>query len=158
MIIASRFADIEDLDELIPMYRALEEEQTALRRLWPLADGLAEPIDAAFKTILEDQESLLVIGMIDDVPLGFAWGRAEDLLPQAEGTRVGVVRLIFTDQGARGVGVGHEMVTLLMESYRERGITLFDARVSPGHRLAKNFFEAHGFSARLIVMNHDPDR
>ena len=34
----------------------------------------------------------------------------------------------------------------------------FDVRVLPGHRLAKNFFEANGFSARLIVMHRDDDR
>jgi len=41
-----------------------------------------------------------------------------------------------------------------MASMRAEGLRLFDARVSPGHRAAKNFFEAHGFSARLIVMHH----
>jgi hypothetical protein len=41
---------------------------------------------------------------------------------------------------------------------RERGITKFDAHVLPGHRLAKNFFEAGGFSARSIIMHHDDER
>jgi hypothetical protein len=37
------------------------------------------------------------------------------------------------------------------------GIEAFDAVVSPGHREAKNFYEAHGFSARRITMHsHDP--
>jgi hypothetical protein len=42
-----------------------------------------------------------------------------------------------------------------MDLLRERGITKFDAHVLPGHRLAKNFFEAGGFSARSIIMHHD---
>jgi hypothetical protein len=29
--------------------------------------------------------------------------------------------------------------------------------VSPGHRIAKNFFEANGFKARHIVMHHDAE-
>jgi hypothetical protein len=41
---------------------------------------------------------------------------------------------------------------------RGRGITKFDAHVLPGHRLAKNFFEAGGFSARSIIMHHDDER
>jgi hypothetical protein len=41
---------------------------------------------------------------------------------------------------------------------RQRGISLFDAYVLPGHRLVKNFFEAGGFSARSIIMHHDDAR
>jgi hypothetical protein len=50
------------------------------------------------------------------------------------------------------------MRDLAMEKLRERGISKFDAHVLPGHRLAKNFFEAGGFSARSIVMHHDDNR
>ena len=46
----------------------------------------------------------------------------------------------------------------LMDDFRASGHTLFDAHVLPGHRLAKNFFEAGGFSARSIIMHHDDDR
>jgi hypothetical protein len=45
-----------------------------------------------------------------------------------------------------------------MDLLRKRGISRFDAHVLPGHRLAKNFFEAGGFSARSITMHHDDAR
>jgi L-amino acid N-acyltransferase YncA len=89
------------------------------------------------------------------VVVGFAWARSEALLPQARGDPVCVVRLVYTTPEARGVGVGDSMLTLLMDDFQGRGHRHFDARVSPGHRHAKNFFEAHGFSARLIVMYRD---
>jgi len=54
--------------------------------------------------------------------------------------------------------VGEQMRDLVMDLLRERGISKFDAHVLPGHRLAKNFFEAGGFSARSIVMHHDDNR
>ena len=76
------------------------------------------------------------------------------MLPQAAGEEVGVIRLIFTDPEARGVGVGDAMITQALAELRGRGLRYFDARVSPGHRHAKNFFESNGFSARLIVMHH----
>jgi ribosomal protein S18 acetylase RimI-like enzyme len=153
--ISSRIATAADLEDLVGLYRDLEHEQAALRPLWPIADGLSEPVDQAFLDIMTDDESMLVIGELDDVPLGFGWCRAEDLLPQANGERVAVVRLIHTEFDARGVGIGEAMVSMLLEEYRSRGFRYFDARVSPGHRNAKNFFEANGFSARLIVMHHD---
>lgn len=155
MTVTSRPAEIEDIDVLVRLYRDLEQEQTALRSMWRLADGLPEPAPTAFKEIFDDHDSLLIIGELEAVALGFVWVRIEGLLPQAEGSEVGVIRFIHTDLEARGVGIGAAMMSLTLNHLRERGISRFDARVSPGHRNAKNFFEAHGFKARLIVMHHD---
>ncbi len=154
MQVTSRAATSDDVGTVVEMYRVLSDEQEALRPLWPLADGLAEPAATALEEILADDQSVLLVGEIDGYPLGFLWARVESLLPQAEGEDVGVIRLIFTDPEARGVGVGDAMITQALVELRSRGLRYFDARVSPGHRHAKNFFESNGFSARLIVMHH----
>jgi hypothetical protein len=49
------------------------------------------------------------------------------------------------------------MRDMIMDAFRSTGHRWFDAHVLPGHRLAKNFFEAGGFSARFIIMNHEDD-
>ncbi|MDJ0961145.1 MAG: GNAT family N-acetyltransferase [Acidimicrobiia bacterium] len=157
MNVAARHATPADLDELIRMYRLLEAEQAALRPLWPVADGLDEPIVESFDAILDDPDSILLVGSLDDVPLGFLWARPEDLLAQAGGEQVGVIRLIFTELEARGIGIGDAMITSALDQLRGRGLRYFDARVSPGHRHAKNFFEANGFKARLIFMHSKDD-
>lgn len=157
MNISARIARPGDIDDLIALYRALEEEQTALRPMWRLADGLPEPVREAFGAILEDEDSVLVLGELDGVPLGFAWARPTELLPQADDDRVAVVRLIHTHAEARGVGIGEALMDVVFAHYRALGITKYDALVSPGHRNAKNFFEANGFKARLITMHHDDD-
>ena len=158
MNITARPATPADVETLSGLYRLLEAEQAALRAMWPLADGVNEPIASSLAGILEDGDSMLLMGCLDEVPLGFLWARIEPLLSQAQGRRVGVVRLVFTEMEARGVGIGSTMLESAMIELSGRGVDLFDARVSPGHRNAKNFFEAHGFSARLIVMHHDPAR
>ena len=158
MNITARPATSADVETLSDLYRLLEAEQAALRAMWPLADGVDEPVASSLLGILEDDDSMLLMGCLDEVPLGFLWARIEPLLSQAHGRRVGVVRLVFTEMEARGVGIGSTMLESAMIELSGRGVDLFDARVSPGHRNAKNFFEAHGFSARLIVMHHDPAR
>jgi hypothetical protein len=45
------------------------------------------------------------------------------------------------------------MLGSFLDGETAAGIGYFDAHVAPGHRLAKNFFESHGFSARRIVMH-----
>lgn len=154
----SRPATEDDIPELVRLYRELAAEQAALRPLWPWADGLDEPIAESLASLLTDDDSLVYLGEIDEVPLGFCWARSEPLLVQAEGARVGVVRLIYTEPEARGVGVGEAMIEPILATLRARGHSLFDARVSPGHRHAKNFFESNGFAARLIVMHHNDRR
>ena len=157
MQIEARPASETELPELLRLYRLLEAEQAELKSLWPVADGLAEPVENSFTSILADADSAVVLGTIDEVPMGFMWMRLEALLPQGDGAQVGSVRLVFVQPEARGVGVGEAMISMVLADFRDRGVKLFDSHVSPGHRLAKNFFESNGFSARRIVMHHSED-
>lgn len=158
MKVTARKAGRDDLPVLLDLYRGLEEEMTALHSMWPLADGLAEPVETSFHDLIDDPESVLVVGELDGYPFGFVWARVEQILPQAEGAKVGSIRLIYVAPGAREVSLGEEMRDYTMDLLRERGISRFDAHVLPGHRLAKNFFEAGGVSARSIIMHHDDSR
>jgi ribosomal protein S18 acetylase RimI-like enzyme len=153
--VTSRPATIADIPELGRLYRRLEAEMTDLHQMWPVADGLPEPIEESFFRVLEDPEIEVLVGEIDRVPFGFLLCRVEGLLPQAGGERVGSIRLVFVEEEAREVGLGEALRDAAMASLRSRGISKFDAHVLPGHRLAKNFFESGGFSARSIVMFHD---
>ena len=118
---------------------------TDLHSMWPLADGLAEPIAESLSEALDDDTAMMVIGEIDNYPFGFLLARVEGLLPQADGEKVCAIRLVFVDLEAREVSVGEVMRDLVLEEMRDTGISKFDAHVLPGHRLVKNFFEARGF-------------
>ncbi len=155
MKVEARPAAEVDLPTLVELYRRLEEEMTGLHPMWPRADGLVEPVEDSLLAALEDPDTLLLVGEVDGVPLGFILGRVELSLPQAGYEEIGVIRLVFTDPEAREIGVAEALRDEVMSLFRRRGITKFDAHVLPGHRLAKNFFEAGGFSARSIVMHHD---
>jgi len=158
MRVTARTAGADDVPTLVRLYRSLETEMTALHPMWPLADGLAEPVESAFRLLIEDPEALVVVGEVDDYPFGFAVARVEEILPQAAGERIGSIRLIYVEPEAREIALGEDMRDRLMALLRRRGITRFDAHVLPGHRLAKNFFEAGGFSARAIIMHHDDNK
>lgn len=158
MRVTARHAGPGDLGTLETLYRSLEEEMEGLHGMWPVADGLDEPVRDAFVVALDDPDTLVIIGEIEGYPLGFLVARIERLLAQADGELVGAIRLIYVDEEAREVAVGEKMRDIALDILRERGITKFDAHVLPGHRLAKNFFEAGGFSARSIIMHHDDKR
>ncbi len=151
MIVSARPAQHSDLPVLMYLYRELEEEMQPLSDMWTPADALPEPVEASLTKDLD--EAFVFVGEIDGYPFGFMLARIEELLPQAEGLRVGAIRFVFVEPDARGVGVGEAMRDLALETLRNHGIARFDAHVLPGHRLVKNFFEQGGFSARSIVMH-----
>ncbi len=158
MTAAARPATIEDLPVLVHLYRRLEEEMVALSTMWPLTSGLAEPIDLRLTEAIGDPDTIVLLGSFEGYPLGFLLATVDSMLPQAGGERLGSIRLVFVAQEAREVGVGEVMRLMVLEELRARGISRFDAHVLPGHRLAKNFFEQGGFSARHIIMHHDDNR
>lgn len=158
MRITARRAGSDDLAALETLYRSLEEEMEGLHTMWTVADGLDEPVRESLADALEEPDTIVLLGEIDGYPLGFLMARVERLLAQADGELVGAIRLIFVDEEAREVALGEEMREAAIAILRERGVTKFDAHVLPGHRLAKNFFEAGGFSARSIIMHHDDNR
>jgi ribosomal protein S18 acetylase RimI-like enzyme len=158
MKVGARRAVESDLQTLEELYRSLESEMTALNVMWPVADGLDEPVVSSFREALDEPDTLVIVGEIDGYPFGFLLARVERLLAQADGERVGAIRLIYVAQDAREVALGEAMRDMALEILRDRGLTKFDAHVLPGHRLAKNFFESGGFAARSIVMHHDDDK
>ena len=151
----ARLAGAEDLCVLVDLYRKLEAEMAAIHPMWPRSDGLDEPVEQSMLAHIDDPSARVYLGEVDGYPLGFIYGRTERLLAHEGNSRVASIRLVFVEEDARGVGVGEVMRDTLMDDYRELGLHLFDAHVLPGHRLAKNFFEAGGFSARSIVMHHN---
>ncbi len=155
--ISAREAAAEDVPELVRLYGLLEAEMEALRGLWKEADGLPAPVEEALTEAVADPDTLVYLGTADRVPFGFILGYSAPLLPQAAGERMATIKLVFTEEEARGVGVGEVLRDTILEEFRARGHRWFDAHVLPGHRLAKNFFEAGGFSARFIIMNHEDD-
>ncbi len=153
----ARPATPDDLARLVTLYRALEAEMLSLSPMWRMTSGLAEPVESSMAALLDASRSTdqILIGAYAGYPFGFMWGRIEGMLPQADGERLGAIRLVFVEQDARAVGVGETMRDGMLEWFRSQGLRRFDAHVLPGHRLAKNFFEQGGFSARHIVMHHD---
>ena len=158
MNVSSRHATTGDLGVLENLYRALEKEMVGLHKMWPTADGLDEPIASSIERALTEPETTVLIGSIEEYPLGFLLATVESMLEQADGELIGVIRFIYVDHDAREVGVAEVMRDQVLAELRLRGISRFDAHVLPGHRLAKNFFESGGFSARSIVMHHDDNR
>jgi len=160
MQISVRPATDEDIPALLALYEPAEAEQTARKPIWAMTDGLDHDLVESWTAAINNDESWVIVGEIDGVPVGFLWATIEPMLSRANGARTGRIGLVYTDPDARGVGIGHAMLEDIMGTLRAHGIRHFDAPVGPGQRLTKNFFEGHEFAARSIIMHHadDPGR
>ncbi len=149
MQITARDANDADLSEIVRLYEDFAMEQSSLRPLWRESEGVADPAGESIASLID--AGSVTVGTIDDSILGFLISGQRTLIDGED--RVGVIRYIYTEPGARGVGLADEMFGYAVGKLLTSGVELFDAIVSPGHREAKNFYEAHGFSARSIVMH-----
>jgi GNAT superfamily N-acetyltransferase len=148
-----RPANDDDLGRLSELARAAIAELTPMKGggVWAAREARPEPVEDSLKASLADDETRVVVGTIDDVPIGYAAVRVEVL---NDGSRLGVIDDIFVEEGARAVGVGEAMMGDLVAWCESQGCTGMDAMALPGHRLTKNFFEESGFTARKLVMHH----
>lgn len=157
MQITVRNATNADIDVLVDLYEAMEDEQVARKPIWALTDGLDRPFREALTRMITSDDVWLRIGEIDGVAVGFIAASIDETHHRSNGLQIGRIDLIFTHPDARGVGVGDQMLEVVLTDLRALGITHFDAPVGPGQRLTKNFFEGHQFAARSLIMHHADD-
>lgn len=147
-----RRATPDDLGEIVRLAAALRAELGAMRggAVWLAREARPEPLDQAYRDLLDRDDALLVVGAIDAAAVGFGAVEIETL---RAGERLGVVAELFVEAEARSVGVGEAMARVLIEFCEDRQCIGIDTRALPGHRATKNFFEEQGFTARALVMH-----
>lgn len=92
-----------------------------------------------------DADAVVVVGTIGDDVVGVA-------IVSRVGRRARMGEL-FTHPDARGVGIGHAMLTEVIRLARQWNCTELDSYALPGDRDTKNFFESHAMKSRLLVVH-----
>ncbi len=90
-----------------------------------------------------------LVGTIGPVVVG-ALRAVVDVDP--DGVRTCTITFLGVEPAARGVGVGRALLTSAREWATTQGASALDSSALPGDRSTKNFFEAHGMVARLIIV------
>jgi GNAT superfamily N-acetyltransferase len=151
---AARAATPADIDRLVALALELRGELRVMRggALWELRESRVQPVAAMFADLLTRADTIVLVGTIDDVVVGYGTLELETL---SDGSRLALIGDLFVEPDARGVGVGEAVATELVARAVAAGCLGIDALALPGHRATKNFFERAGFTARALVM-HKP--
>ncbi len=147
-----RLALPTDLDVLENFAAEAVHEQTENRggTIWSKRDTRNPPYRASLESVLNNPDEDIWIGLIDDVPVGYAVAAVEML---RTGETLGIISDIWIEPQAREVGVGEELINVIIRWCTERNCIGIDSMALPGNRATKNFFETFGFKARLLTVH-----
>jgi len=150
--VTARPATADDLPALADLAVAAIEELTPHRggAIWRRQLARPIPPDGSLRADLDSPDAHVVVGTIDGTAVGYGVVRIEAL---ADGSKLGVISDLFTDEGAREVAVGEHVMGALIDWAGERGCFGVDSLALPGDRETKNFFESFGLVARAIVVH-----
>ncbi len=149
-----RTAGTDDVDRLVELTAAFHEVTGGHRggdRTRPTDHGgqAPDPTRDAVAAYVTGPDRTALVGLLDDWTAGGALCRVDT----AGRERRGVLDICYVEPGAREVGLGRLLLDRSLEWFRDAGCTGVDGSAFPGDRGAKQFFEAAGFKARLLVMH-----
>lgn len=108
---------------------------------------LEQPAVGDWATQVGDARTIVWIGLIDDVAVGYL----ELELPGGDG--IGRVRQVYVLPGAREIGFGDELLALAIEASLAAGGTEIESFALPGDRDTKNLYERAGVTARKLIVS-----
>jgi GNAT superfamily N-acetyltransferase len=150
----ARVATTADTERLVELARDGIAELSTQKGgiVWQRHAARTEPLDEGLEADLADPATQVLVGTLDDAVVGYAVTTVEAL---SDETRMAVVRDLYVDPEARGVGVGACLMDAVLAWATDQGCLGVDALALPGSRATKNFFESFGLVARAIVVHRD---
>jgi len=152
MTVGARVGTKGDVRTLVKLYRASREALVSERGggVHVLKETFPDPLESRLGAIVHDDQWLVLIGTFDDVAVGVAVARIDEM---SDSSHLVTVEVLYVEPPAREVGVGEKLLGAVIDWAARRGATGVDVQVLPGMRVSKSFLEGSGFVARLLVMH-----
>lgn len=101
---------------------------------------------------IKNPNTHILVGIYEDVIVG--WGFAE-IYTTDDDSKIARVRELFVQSEARGIGVGEELLSKLLDWATENKCSGIEGTALPGNREAKGIFERFGIKARMLTLYKD---
>jgi GNAT superfamily N-acetyltransferase len=149
---ACRLAAADDVARLAELAGQAVAELRGGRggEVWARHEARVEPYEPRLREEIASPDHHVLVGTLDGTVMAYGVAHLETL---TDGGLLGVVDDLYTEPGAREVGLGEAMMQALVDWCTERGCMGVDSLALPGDRHTKNFFESFGLVARAIVVH-----
>ena len=118
--------------------------------VWARQAARRAPFEVDLASELAADDHRVMLGTVDGTVMGYGVATVQTLPDHG---RLGVVTDLYTELGARELGIGELMMQALVDWCTEQGCFGVDSLALPGDRHTKNFFEAFGLVARAIIVH-----
>jgi GNAT superfamily N-acetyltransferase len=142
-VITVRAATHQDLPEIMPLWRELEQAQ-GLYRLYPPVAEAEERITASFRAGINADDAVVLVALDGDEPLGMALVHLERPSRMSDELAAELSRVVIR-AGRRGSGAGKALVQAAEAWARERGIRTLVASIFVANEPSRGFWRAVGF-------------
>ena len=139
-----RPATLDDMDDLLALWRDLEDAQGSFRLFPPVAEA-AQRIEASFRDAVASADADVLL-VLDDAgrPAGMALVHLEHPSRMSSEQAVELSRVVVRPD-RRGSGIGSVLVDAAGEWARARGVRSMVAAVFVGNEASRGFWRAAGF-------------
>lgn len=140
----ARPATLEDLGDLLALWRDLEEAQGRFR-LFPPVEEAAQRIEASFRDAVASADADVLLVVDDDgTPAGMALVHLERPSRMSDEQAVELSRVVVRPD-RRASGIGKLLVDATSDWARARGVRSLFAGVFVGNEASRGFWRAAGF-------------
>lgn len=141
--------DVPRLAELV--VQAIEELRAGRGgEVWARRTARTAPFEPELAGQIGDPRHHVIVGTVDGTVMAYGVARVEEL---RDGGLLGVVDDLYTEPGARELGIGEVMMQSMLDWCEAQGCFGVDSLALPGDRHTKNFFESFGLVARAIIVH-----
>ena len=143
-----REATEADLDEMLSLWRALEQIQGE-HRLFPMVDDAESRIAGLFREAIADPDSSALVIEGSEGLLGMAIARLTEQghHSMSNARVVELSRVVIKEEG-RGLGLGGNLIDAAAAFAKERGAAFVTAKLFSGNTEGRVFWERMGFIPR----------
>ncbi len=147
-----RSATVADLPRLAELAELALSELRAGRggEVWARHAAREAPFEDELAQDLAAPDHHVLVGTVDGTIMGYGVAAVE---PLRDGGLLGAVTDLYTEPGARELGIGEITMQALLDWCAAQGCFGVDSLALPGDRHTKNFFESFGLVARAIIVH-----
>lgn len=148
-----RPARVDDVDQVLPLVQkivALHETWDAPR--FAAREDASDMYDHWLRRRAEDEESVFLVGDRDGTIVAFLIATVDDNIPIYTLERFGFVHDVWVDETYRSEGIGRSMAMLMLERFKQIGVTQVRLDTAANNESARAMFAQCGFRPSTVEM------